>query len=143
MKVESGRHAGYRRARGTQRGATAVEFALVLPVLAILLLGIMEFGYAFLMQSSLANAARIGVRDYSINYKNSGAQQTSIDIAKATLPDPTNVTAATFSATCTGGSSAPVTLTLTYRYHSLTGMFDALIGKNVTLTGKGTMLCGG
>ncbi|MCT1433984.1 pilus assembly protein, partial [Dietzia maris] len=44
------------------RGAAAVEFALVLPILLLLVLGILEFGRAYHVQTILSNAARDGVR---------------------------------------------------------------------------------
>lgn len=44
------------------RGAAAVEFALILPILIALLFGIVEFGLAFNTHISLTQAAREGVR---------------------------------------------------------------------------------
>lgn len=44
------------------RGASAVEFALILPILVALVFGIIEFGLVFNAQISLAQAAREGVR---------------------------------------------------------------------------------
>ena len=132
-----------------QDGAVAVEFALVLPVLMILMLGIVEFSYAFLMQASVANAARIGARSYAINYTTETAtkltqtqlQQAAIDIAKNATPTPADVVAGTFSSVC--APLAQTTLTLPYRYHSLTGWFDGILGQSVTLKGIGSMQCGG
>lgn len=142
VKGTSGRHTDRHFTGGRQRGSTAVEFALVLPILTSLLLAIVEFGYGFLVQASLANAARYGVRTYSVNYKLADAEAQAVSLAQATLPDPGNLLASDFSATC-GSGPTPTTLTLTYRYHSLTGMFDALVGDQIVLTGKGTMQCGG
>ena len=51
----------------TERGAVAVEFALLAPVLVMLLLGIMEFGRAYNTQISLSSAAREGVRVMAIS----------------------------------------------------------------------------
>ncbi|HKU29947.1 MAG TPA: TadE/TadG family type IV pilus assembly protein, partial [Arthrobacter sp.] len=45
-------------AKASERGAAAVEFALVAPILVLLVLGIMEFGRAYNAQVSLTNAAR-------------------------------------------------------------------------------------
>ena len=42
----------------SERGAVAVEFALLAPVLILLLFGITEFGRAYNVQISLSNAAR-------------------------------------------------------------------------------------
>lgn len=45
-----------------QRGAAAVEFALVLPLLGMLIFGIISFGLAFSDNVALANAVREGAR---------------------------------------------------------------------------------
>lgn len=47
-------------------GAAAVEFALVLPVLILLVFGIIEFGLVFNRWLSVTHAAREGVRTYSL-----------------------------------------------------------------------------
>lgn len=44
------------------RGAAIVEFAVVAPVLIAILMGIIEYGYVFLVQQTLTNAAREGAR---------------------------------------------------------------------------------
>ena len=51
----------YRRRRG-RRGAAIVEFAVVLPLLMLILFGILEYGYLFFVQQTLTNAAREGCR---------------------------------------------------------------------------------
>jgi len=48
--------------RGRRSGQTVVEFALVLPVLLLILLGIMEFGRIWMTQNAITNAAREGAR---------------------------------------------------------------------------------
>jgi hypothetical protein len=45
-----------------QRGAVAVEFALVLPLLLLLVLGGIDWGYYFFVGEIAANAAREGAR---------------------------------------------------------------------------------
>ena len=45
-----------------QRGAIAVEFALIVPILLLLVLGILEFGLAYHSWDGTQNAAREGAR---------------------------------------------------------------------------------
>ena len=56
--------AGSPPARGSRReaGQELVEFALILPLLLLLFLGIIEFGRAILAYNTIANAAREGAR---------------------------------------------------------------------------------
>ena len=51
-----------RSSRRDQRGAAAVEFALVAPVLFSLVFGIIGFGFVFAQELSLGNGARQGAR---------------------------------------------------------------------------------
>lgn len=44
------------------RGAAAIEFALVLPVLLFLVLGMVDYGWYFFCQLTVTNAAREGAR---------------------------------------------------------------------------------
>ena len=45
-----------------QRGAVAVEFAIIVPVLILLVLGIIEFGFGYHAWDATQNAAREGAR---------------------------------------------------------------------------------
>lgn len=67
---DSTRHRSpHRRARvhgGGERGATIVEFALILPILLMLVMGIIELAIAFNRQQGLHAAAREGAREGSI-----------------------------------------------------------------------------
>jgi Flp pilus assembly pilin Flp len=45
-----------------EEGAAAVEFALLLPLLVLLLFGLIEFGFAFSTRIQATNAAREGAR---------------------------------------------------------------------------------
>jgi Flp pilus assembly protein TadG len=54
-----------RRARG-ERGAAAVEFALILVVLAPLLLGTLQYGYYFYVAQSASSAARETARRLAV-----------------------------------------------------------------------------
>ena len=50
-----------------QRGQNILEFALVLPILAIVMFGVLDLGRVFFATIGLTNAAREGVRYLSLN----------------------------------------------------------------------------
>ena len=51
-----------RKPIGNPRGSTAIEMALILPVLVLLLFGIVEFGLLFYNQQVITNASREAAR---------------------------------------------------------------------------------
>jgi Flp pilus assembly protein TadG len=56
------------RRRRAQRGAVAVEFALILPILLLLVLGIIEFGFGYHAWDATQNAAREGARLGAVSF---------------------------------------------------------------------------
>jgi Flp pilus assembly protein TadG len=55
-----------KRFRGQSRGQSLVEFALVLPLFLILIMGVVDAGRLVYMNSTLSNAAREGARTGSV-----------------------------------------------------------------------------
>ncbi len=55
-------------------GTSSVEFVLVLPVLALFLFGIIQFGSVLYLQSNMANAAREAARSMSVGESNIATQ---------------------------------------------------------------------
>jgi len=51
-----------------RKGAVAVEFAIVAPVLVAIMFGMIQYGKAFEMQTQLQNAAREGARFASMDH---------------------------------------------------------------------------
>src|SRR5688500_14135698 len=80
----SGRRGSGLRSNGLRRGATIVEFALIIPILLTLLLGIMEWAWLARTQLTTANAVREGVRFATVG-NTSTAVRTRIRNAAATL----------------------------------------------------------
>ncbi len=60
------------RARRSEDGQTLVEFALVLPLIAILLFGVIQFGIVFNNYLTLTDAVRAGARRAAVS-RNLGA----------------------------------------------------------------------
>ncbi|RDV09886.1 pilus assembly protein [Arthrobacter sp. RT-1] len=120
----------------SERGAAAVEFALLLPLLLMLVLGTIEFGRAYNAQITLTNAARDGVRVMAIANDPTGAKNAAKNAAASvstTIPT-TDITLSTNA--CSTGNQ--VTLTINYNLPTITG-----IAGPFPLSGKGVMLCGG
>jgi Flp pilus assembly protein TadG len=69
------------RPREDDRGAIVVEFALILPLLLILLFGIIEFGRAYNTQIALQGAAREGARALALGNSATDAVNASSGVA--------------------------------------------------------------
>lgn len=136
--------------QNNDRGAAAVEFALVSVVLITLLVGIMEFGYAFLVQSTVSGAAREGARSYAITSDPVAARNRAIE-ASASLPVPLVASdieikfekcgsSASVSCTCTTipGDSVRFRV-VNYQHAGLTGMFF----NSLNTKAEAVMRCGG
>lgn len=63
-----------RRQRKSRRGAAALEFAIVLPMLLILVMGVLEVGRLLDIQQILTCAAREGARHGAANSPTAGAE---------------------------------------------------------------------
>jgi Flp pilus assembly protein TadG len=127
------------RLRG-ERGASAVEFAFIVPLLLSLVLGIAEFGHGFQVQGTLSAAAREGVRVMALQ-NDPDAARDAVHAATSTFsPALTDAQMDFEPESCpqTGGTQL-MTLTVTYPMPLMTGFF----GTTVTLTGKAVMRCNG
>jgi len=125
------------RDRHGERGAAAVEFALILPVLLLLVMGLIEFSRVFNIQISLSNAAREGARTMAIHDDPALARTAASAAAPSINPA---ITAGQI--TVNPGACAPdatVEVTINYDVALMTGFF----GATIPLTGTGVMLCGG
>ncbi len=128
------------------RGAAAVEFALVLPLLLSLLFGIIEFGWAYGQMLDVRHGAREGARLVAVNDFPAGktaddltaAQQTNHLVATiCDRMDLTNDAKISIELETVGGVSAGQTVSVTVEspLQTITGWFDPLIGsKELTST---------
>lgn len=72
-------------ARSSERGAAAVEFALILPVLIMMIFGMVDMGMAINAQAVVGNAAREGARAASFSAANTAAAATVATSASSSL----------------------------------------------------------
>lgn len=119
-----------------ERGATAVEFALVLPVLLLMVLGMLEFSRAYNTQISLSGAAREGAREMAIHGDADEAIEAAIAAAPSVKPavtsDDVTITETNDGVTC------QVEFKIDYALPLLTGLF----GIDLDIDGIGVMVCG-
>src|SRR5215472_333163 len=132
-----------RRVRGGDRGAAAVEFALLLPLLLLLVFGIIDFGRAINAQITLTQAARTGARLAALGQPN----VVSATQAAATGLSPVGVTLVTpCPANATQTTAAVVTATYTFHFvtpiGAIAGLFGGKgLGAPITLSATGEMPC--
>jgi Flp pilus assembly protein TadG len=89
---------------GRERGASLVEFGLMLPFLTLLLLGVMDYGRALYVNVEVSNAAYTGALYGTQNYSDTTGMQNA---ALGDAPDITSITAtAAYGCECSDGSNA-------------------------------------
>jgi Flp pilus assembly protein TadG len=120
--------------RHSERGAAAVELALVLPILLLLVFGIVEFGRSYNIQISLTGAAREGARVMAIQNDPAAARAATISATAINPPPSVSVT----PSTCTAGATVTVTATRDVTYN-----IPFFGSQNLELRGIGVMRCGG
>jgi len=129
-----------------QRGSVAVEFALILPVLAVLLFAVIDFGRMLWFKEVLVNATRDGARMGTLydSGNNTAAiqariQQSLIDGGMA----PTNLVVATPNGNPTlqtTGDQVTITSTVDWNYLVLDKLVPAGTFSGTTLQAAITMV---
>jgi len=131
--------------RTRDRGSVAVEFALVLPVLLLIVFGIIDFGRALNAQIVLTGAAREGVRLAALGYPDAAVQAR----AAAAASDLSGITVAVAESCQPGaGPTADAVVNVSYTFSFITpigalvGVFGGGgLGAPIVLTAQGVMSC--
>lgn len=123
------------RSSWRERGAAAVEFALVVPILMAIIIAIVEFGMAYNFRTQINNASMTAARDYSFN-KNA-TQAKAVVGTMVSLPPGTAVTLTGVCPVIETSSKNVVTVTVVANRPTLTSFF----GNSFTIRAKGTAEC--
>jgi Flp pilus assembly protein TadG len=131
------------RSRRPERGAAAIEMALVLPFLVMLIFGIVDLGRAFMTEILLTNAAREGSRVAQLTRDAADLGNVTTRAQAAAELDPTTSATVTIapSTGCTAAATTEVTVTVSTSFNWL--FLDNLPGitSPQTLTGTSVIGC--
>ena len=120
-----------------EKGQSLVEFAIILPILLLLLFGIAEFGIMLNSYLTIQNVAREGARLGIIG----GSDVEITSLIRATSP---NLTVADTSITITPlevnrKSGDTLQVTVNYNYHMTIPIISSLVGNIIALTAQTSM----
>jgi Flp pilus assembly protein TadG len=106
-----------RQRKSSDSGQAIVEFALILPVLLLIVLGIIQFGRLYSNDETITNATRAGARVAAVSRTASDPVGATIQAVKNAAPnlDPSQVTVTVTPAPPWQPGSS-VTVTATYPY---------------------------
>ena len=127
-----------------EAGSVAVEFALVLPILILLVFGSVEFGLALYNKEVITNASREGARAGIIMSNPSKTATQITNVVKSYLTsagwDATKATIAVPDAPCVTGGNLTVNVRYPYSFMVLP-QFIKSFKKNITLSAQTLMKC--
>ena len=101
-------------------GAAAVEFALIVGVLTMLIFGMIEYGIFFLQAQTLRAGARGGARQAAVGATKSQIDKAVVDASGGSLPSGYSADTVTVNGNAFSGTGAPCT--------------SSTYGQNVTVT---------
>jgi Flp pilus assembly protein TadG len=135
------------RLRKNEDGAELIEMAIVLPLLLLLIMGMVDFGFLFQRYVVLTNAAAEGARVASLPGYSAADVTARVAAYAANGGVPGTVNTATAAVTLPGanggswpGTEVTVTHVYTYQYVGpIAALFGGGIGGNVTITSRATM----
>jgi hypothetical protein len=128
----------------TWRGQTLVEFALVIPIVLLLLLGFFDLGRALINYSALTNAVREGARSGIVMaYNEAAIKDKVLEYAFTLTNNSVPLTADDIIANASVNSDGfleTLEVTGTYCFLPITPGIAAIVGNNCTGGGRGINL---
>jgi Flp pilus assembly protein TadG len=131
---------------GRDRGAAAVEFALLLPVVLLLVFGLIDFGRALNAQITLTQAAREGARLASFGQPSSTVISRTQSAATGLNVPSSGITVTTCPINAGPTADGQVSISYSFSFVTPVGAIAALFGGSslkgpITLTARGDVPC--
>lgn len=123
-----------------EHGASMAEFAIVLPILIIILFSVVEMGIAFNRAQAIEAAAREGARLASIQSTTSGDVTTRVNEALAGIPITLNGPPSITPSVCAGRAGQSVQVAVAADHQINIPLYG---NPTVTLTGQAVFRCEG
>lgn len=117
---------GNRKKSQKRRAAAAVEFAVVLPLLMAVMLGIMEYGRLFMVRQTMTHAAREGARIAML--QTTDAPYTEVTDRITEVMNPTGLTGYTVNMTHASSEDPTETITLAIPFEQVS-LFGSFFGE--------------
>lgn len=120
-----------------ESGQSLVEFAIILPILLLLIMGIIEFGLIMNSYLTIQNASREGARIGIVGAADS-------DIRNRIISDSPNLQTADLTINITPGegsrsSGDTITVAIYYNYHLVTPIISSLLNNSLILKAQTSM----
>lgn len=129
--------------RHRHHGQALVEFALIIPVFLLIVVGVLDFGRAIVAYNQVSNAARAAVRTGIVNQDLDPSftppvyqlQVAAARQATALVIDPrTDVTLSWDGTSCPTVGDCSLRVTVRYQFRALTPIIGAIVGP-ITISG--------
>jgi Flp pilus assembly protein TadG len=120
-----------------QEGQALVEFALILPILLLLVMGILQFGMMLNSYLSIENASREGARAGIIGRSDTEIKNTVISTSPSL--DPNNVIVTITPTEANRKSGETLTVKVTYNFILTVPIISSLFNNGIELNGQTSM----
>jgi len=120
-----------------QKGQALVEFAIILPIIMLLIMGIFQFGMMLNAYITIENASREGARAGIIGSSDAGIETLIISTSPSLEPERLTVTITPNEISRISGGT--LTVKVTYNYELTVPIISSLFNNVIVLNGHTSM----
>lgn len=125
------------RAIGNEKGQSVVEFAIILPIVVLVLMAIIEFGIMLNCYLKVENAAREGARAGIVSTSNVVIRNSIVNVSPNLKA--ANLQISISPAEASRKSGETLTVNVSYKYEMTVPIISNLFGKSVDLKAQTSM----